>query len=585
MGPKGEKKMKKLTIGVFVIIMMASFAYADDVRQISLMTNDIIYDPFSMKIYASVPSSAGSVGNSIISIDPYTGVVGSPVFVGSEPRKLAISDNGQYLYVSLDGATAVRRFDIRTHTAGLQFPVGNDRYDGPYFVNDMEVLPGNPETVAISRRNSCCSPSAPSSGSVAIYDNGIQRLTTPQYYSLIDVIEFSSSASRLYGYNNETTGYDFTRMAVIESGVFVVDAISDLITGFRVDIKFDNGLIYATTGRVIDPEARVLVGTFTGFPTSGALVKPDSKVGRVFFLSGNTLFGYDLDTFLPVGSLVIQGGSGTASSLIRWGSRGLSFRTSDKVFLVRTALIPASQVDFDGDGKADVAIFRANTATWYIVPSGGGTPYGGIWGEVGDKPVPGDYDGDGRTDLAAYHPTDGGWWIVPSGGGATYSVGWGGAGFTPVPGDYDGDGKTDIAIYDTTSGAWWIIPSSGIGPQGQMGAYGVGWGGSAFKAVPGDYDRDGKTDIAIYSTANGGWWIIPSSGTGPQGQVGAYGVGWGGPGYTPVPGDYDGDGKTDVAIYQNSNGSWWITYSSDGSMHEVDWGGDASDLPLTTNPD
>ena len=40
--------------------------------------------------------------------------------------------------------------------------------------------------------------------------------------------------------------------------------------------------------------------------------------------------------------------------------------------------------------------------------------------------------------------------------------GWGGPGFKPVPGDYDGDGKTDVAIYDTTGGAWWIIPSSGI---------------------------------------------------------------------------------------------------------------------------
>ena len=117
------------------------------------------------------------------------------------------------------------------------------------------------------------------------------------------------------------------------------------------------------------------------------------------------------------------------------------------------------------------------------------------------------------------------------------------------------------------------------------GAYGVGWGGSAFKPVPGDYDGDGKTDIAIYHTTNGGWWIIPSSGTGPQGQVGAYGVGWGGSGFTPVPGDYDGDGKTDVAIYQSSNGSWWIIYSSDGSTHGMGWGGDASDVPLTTNPD
>ncbi len=149
----------------------------------------------------------------------------------------------------------------------------------------------------------------------------------------------------------------------------------------------------------------------------------------------------------------------------------------------------------------------------------------------------------------------------------------------PFPGDYDGDGRTDIAIYDTTGGAWWIIPSSGTP------AYGVGWGGSGFSPVLGDYDGDGKTDIAIYNTTTGAWWIIPSSGVGPQGQVGAYGVGWGGSGFTPVPGDYDGDGKTDVAVYQNSNGGWWIIHSSDGSTYGMGWGGEASDVPLTTNPD
>ena len=135
-----------------------------------------------------------------------------------------------------------------------------------------------------------------------------------------------------------------------------------------------------------------------------------------------------------------------------------------------------------------------------------------------------------------------------------------------MTGDYDGDGKTDIAIYETNTGAWWIIPSSGIP------AYGVGWGGSAFKPVPGDYDGDGKTDIAIYDNVSGGWWIIPSSGAGPQGQVGAYGVGWGGSGFTPVTGDYDGDGKTDIAIWRPEDGYWYIINSKDGSMTATQWG-------------
>ena len=65
-----------------------------NLRTISVVTNDIIYDPISQKIYASVPSSAGINGNSITVIDPMMGTVGPTFFVGSEPNKLAISYDG-----------------------------------------------------------------------------------------------------------------------------------------------------------------------------------------------------------------------------------------------------------------------------------------------------------------------------------------------------------------------------------------------------------------------------------------------------------------------------------------------------------
>jgi hypothetical protein len=130
-----------------------------------------------------------------------------------------------------------------------------------------------------------------------------------------------------------------------------------------------------------------------------------------------------------------------------------------------------------------------------------------------------------------------------------------------APVDFDGDGETDIGIYRSSTGAWWIIPSS------TGSAYGVGWGGPGFIPVLGDYDGDGKADVAVYQESAGAWWIIPSS-TGS-----GYGVGWGVSGYIPVPSDYDGDGKTDVAIYGESTGAWWIIPSSTGSAYGVGWGG------------
>ena len=78
-----------------------------------LLTNDLIYDPTRGLLWASVTSSAGAtLGNSIISIDPYTGVLGQALWVGSEPAKLSISTDGSTLWVAYQGSPSVRKVDL-----------------------------------------------------------------------------------------------------------------------------------------------------------------------------------------------------------------------------------------------------------------------------------------------------------------------------------------------------------------------------------------------------------------------------------------------------------------------------------------
>ena len=95
--------------------------------------------------------------------------------------------------------------------------------------------------------------------------------------------------------------------------------------------------------------------------------------------------------------------------------------------------------------------------------------------------------------------------------------------------------------------------------------------------VPGDYDGDGKTDRAVWSPGEGDWNIQRSSDGGTTlRQWGA-----GSMNDQPVPGDYDGDGKADIAVWRPGEGNWYIQRSSDGGTTLQQWGaGSMNDKPV-----
>ena len=167
---------------------------------------------------------------------------------------------------------------------------------------------------------------------------------------------------------------------------------------------------------------------------------------------------------------------------------------------------------------------------------------------------------------------------VTDNGGATDSYESDMGFMTQIPshGDYDGDGKTDIAIWRPGDGNWYIRNSAnGTVSTQQWGAgYLNDW------PVPGDYDGDGKMDYGVWRPGEGNWYIRRSS----DGSVAV--TQWGTGTFfaekdVPVPGDFDGDGKTDIAVWRPGDGNWYILRSSDGSVAVTQWGSGAlNDVPV-----
>lgn len=192
---------------------------------------------------------------------------------------------------------------------------------------------------------------------------------------------------------------------------------------------------------------------------------------------------------------------------IKWGSNtatSTSFNWGNSLMYPVTA-------DYDGDKKADMGVYYPSAYTWYVVQSGGGGILGSptgirLWASS-YIPCPADFDGDGRDDVAGFKA--GSWIIRLSSNGAVSTRSFAGASTNnmPVPADYDGDGFADLAVYDRTSGNW-TIRSSSTGTTNTQN-----WGWFAAAPVPADYDGDGKADLAVYNKAGPiRWYVKRSSG-------------------------------------------------------------------------
>lgn len=139
------------------------------------------------------------------------------------------------------------------------------------------------------------------------------------------------------------------------------------------------------------PNGQVIIAGFFSTLNGGETRQRIARLNSNGTLDATFIFDSPAATAIfsePNGNLIVGGGFGKVNGTIQSG-------------LVRLVRTP-QRFDYDGDGRADVSVFRPSSGGWYISNSSNNSFFGTQFGQSGDVVAPADFDGDGKTDISVF---------------------------------------------------------------------------------------------------------------------------------------------------------------------------------------
>jgi hypothetical protein len=306
---------------------------------------DLVSNPVTHMLYASISATATANPNTVVPVDPLTGKVGTPIPVGTNPRRLALSDDGTYLYVALDGDHKIQRINLSTSQIERTLPLPSDPSFGSTTVYQMHVVPGTPTSLVASLFRSA---SPGEAGAALFTDSRLASYLTNTYENrnyAPDSFTFTSDPTKFYSYPFGSTFFGVTAVGSNSLSIAAQGGYGccDSTTGSIV--VSDGTLLYTNSGQVWDPKTSTLLGTYPGSSYQPSLVA-DAALKRTFI--GDNFKGYqnyggfvnilsfDPSNFTQAGIVTLPGYS--IQNLSRWGADGFAFLSTDAVVLLRSGI-------------------------------------------------------------------------------------------------------------------------------------------------------------------------------------------------------------------------------------------------------
>jgi uncharacterized delta-60 repeat protein len=209
-----------------------------------------------------------------------------------------------------------------------------------------------------------------------------------------------------------------------------------VITSFGSDNDFTRSVAIQADGRI------VVAGSSSNGANFGFAVVRYNTNGSL-----DTSFGSGGKVITPVGSFAVASSVAIQADgkivAAGYSSNGVYSDFALVRYLADSNSNIRTRFDFDGDGGADISLFRPSNGVWSLRRSSLGIS-DTQFGLSTDKITPADYDGDGKTDIAVFR--DGFWYWLNSSNGSFNAFQFGQAGDIPVPADYSGDGRATCRL-------------------------------------------------------------------------------------------------------------------------------------------